>query len=99
MAAISFVATYDAWTMPAVKVDTWYKNEAAHKKMRVKHGAAPCAMCSFCLSRNCSDNPVYGSKSLKKTKRVLLRHTKTFDHAGTNPTFLHIRNGERKMED
>lgn len=96
---IMSAATYDAWTMPAVKMDTWYKNEVAHKKMRAKNGAAPFRMCSFCLSRKCCDDPVHGSKSLKKTKRVILRHTKIFDYAGTNPMFLHMRNGERQMDD
>jgi hypothetical protein len=97
--AISIAISYDGWTLPAVKADTWAKNQCAQKIMRAKRSATKCRMCSFCLSRQCSDNPVRGTKALKKTKRPLLRHTKTFDHTGTNPDFLHVRNGERMMDD
>lgn len=65
--------------------------------MRVRSKASQ-KLCVICMGRKChrrmDSTPIYGTKSMKKSKYVRSHKTKMFDQAVVNLHFVDRRNGE-----
>ena len=96
------VTTEESWMKPAFKADYWFKNEKAHQIMRIRSKNCQ-KLCVICMGRKCNRRmdsaPIYGTKSMKKSKYVRSHKTKMFDRAVVNLHFIDRRNGECTVDD
>lgn len=96
------VTTEENWMKYAAKADYWSKNEKAHQIMRIRSKNCQ-KLCVICMGRKCyrgmDSTPIYGRKSMKKSKYVRSHRTKMFDRSVVNLYFIDRRNGERRIDD
>jgi hypothetical protein len=89
----------DLYESYPIKNDIWFKNNTAHSIARIKKDKGG-LFCTVCRHHHCGDiQPVYGNKSLKKSKVVIQHKTKYADKPVIMPDFVSIMNGELYLND
>jgi hypothetical protein len=84
----------DLYETYPIKDDNWFKNNVSHSIARIKKDKGG-KYCTVCRHHHCGDiQPVYGNRSLKKSKVVTQHKTKYADKIVIMPYFLSIKNGE-----
>lgn len=89
----------DLYESYPIKDDNWFKNITSHSISRIKKDKGG-KYCTVCRHHHCGDiQPVYGNRSLKKSKVVIQHKTKYADKLVIMPYFLSIKNGEMNLND
>jgi hypothetical protein len=89
----------DPYESYPIKDDNWFKNNTAHSIARIKKDKGG-LFCTVCRHHHCGDiQPVYGNRSLKKSKVIIQHKTKYADKPVIMPDFLSIKNGEILFDD